>query len=173
TARRLQSLPACLSFRHRRSRAARRAPPWYRPPRRRENTPRRRAPRAAPRRSSRRLKIQRSRWSRGARSAAARWFQRVAAASSYVTSPDLAEHLEYANIGCRMVLAQLLAKRYRPVLIERLDQQRSGDFLVTAAQLLFLRHRHAGGIERDPDFTAGDRRVGRKPLHRGRQPGFV
>ncbi len=92
---------------------------------------------------------------------------------SYVTSSNLTEHLKDSDVGCRKLPGQLIGYGFRLVLIKHVDHQRAADFLVAAAQLLFLRHRHAGGIERDPYFAAGDRCIGRQLLNNGGQARFI
>jgi len=81
----------------------------------------------------------------------------------------LAEHAKDADFSLRKLLGQLRADGPRTLLIKRIDQQRAGNLFVAAAQFLFHRHRHAGGIERQPYFAAGHRRVGAKFFQHARQ----
>jgi hypothetical protein len=74
----------------------------------------------------------------------------------------LAEYAKDADIGLRELLGQLRTDGLRTLFTKRVDHQRAGNLLVAAAQFFFHRHRHAGGIERHPYFTTGDRRVGDK-----------
>jgi hypothetical protein len=71
----------------------------------------------------------------------------------------LAEDAEYADICCRIFPCELSRQQFGVALAQRIDYQRAFDFPVAAAQLLFHRNRHSGGIERDSNFTARYGRV--------------
>ena len=86
---------------------------------------------------------------------------------------ELTQHAEDADLGSRKFLREVCSGLIGVGLTQRVNHQAGCDLAVTAAKFLFLRHRHAARIKRDPDFAAGHRHVGQQRMERRLQSAFV